>query len=465
MTPMANETLQLAQYAAQVSFDDLPAHVIQQAKDCLIDAVAVGYRGSAAGWIPIVKKFVGAPGVGSALVFAEVIGPARAETAALVNAILIHALEMDTLRKPGVGVHPGATVVPAALAVAQERALSGKHLLTAIVAGCETLIRIGRATKGSVEPRGFHAPAVTGPFGATAAAGRLFELDPATMANAFGIAGSMSGGLLQFSSGGGPLVKRLHVGRAAEAGVSSARWAACGMAGPSGVLEGKYGLLNGFCGDRDDHALTAGLGEQYETSSICFKRYACHITAHMPVFAIEQLRAEYGFKPGDIARIVVRASQRVVDHNSDPHPSDPNAASYSIPFCVAVAIYGNQKDPDSFGEASLRHEGMRALRDRIRVEKRQGSGGHSDWAAEVQIELKDGTLLRRLQQDFPGTPTMPLTNSQLQERFMTLIAPVCGERGSEALWARLATLEQEDRLDWLGKLAVRPRGSQRMDAR
>ena len=189
---MANETFQLAEYAAQISFEDIPAAALRRAKDCLIDAVAVGYRGSRASWIDIVRKYIGAPCPGASVVFGDVVGPARAETAALVNAILIHGLEMDSLRKPGVGVHPGATVVPAALAVAQERGLGGIELLTSIVAGCEVLIRVGKATRHSVESSGFHAPAVTGPFGSAAAAGRLSGFDAARMANAFGIAGSMS---------------------------------------------------------------------------------------------------------------------------------------------------------------------------------------------------------------------------------------------------------------------------------
>jgi len=449
---MANETFRLAEYAAQIAFHDVPAEAMRRAKDCLIDAVAVGCRGSRASWIDVVQKYIGTPCPGSSIVFGNAVAPTRAETAALVNGILVHGLEMDCLRKPGVGVHPGAVVVPSALAVAQERGANGVQLLTAIVAGCEVLIRVGKATKHSVEPGGFHAPGVTGPFGSAAAAGRLWGFDATRMAHAFGIAGSMCGGLLQFTSTGGPLVKRLHMGRAAEGGIAAARWAQSGMAGPAGIVEGRHGMLNGFASDPDANLLIDGLGETFETMSICFKRYAAHITAHMPIYAVEVLRSEAGFTVDDVARVTVRGSQRTADHNANRQPTDPISASYSIPFCVAVALYGQQLEPDSFGEASVHHDGMRELRDRITVVKRDGSGGHSDWTAEVEIELKNGTILRRFQEDFPGTPSMPLTPDQLAERFMTLTSPVWGAKFAEQTLDRLENIEKEASLDWLGGL-------------
>ena len=120
-------------------------------------------------------------------------------------------------------MHPGAVLIPAALAIAQEEGLGGRALLTAVVAGCEVLFRIGRATKHSAETRGFHAPGTTGPFGGAVTVGKLLQLDAGKMTNALGIAGSLSGGLLEFAhSNTGAMVKKLHLGRAAESGVLAA---------------------------------------------------------------------------------------------------------------------------------------------------------------------------------------------------------------------------------------------------
>src|SRR5262249_23560346 len=154
------------------------------------------------------------------------------------------------------GVHPGGTMFTAALAVAQERGIGGRDLLAAFVAGSEVMIRVGRATKHNNETRGFHAPGTTGPFGAAAAIGRLLKFDAARMTQAIGIAGSLACGLLEFAkSGNGAMVKRLHLGRAAESGVLAANLAEQGFTGPRSVLEGPFGFLNVYCGS--DHDVTA----------------------------------------------------------------------------------------------------------------------------------------------------------------------------------------------------------------
>ena len=172
-------------------------------------------------------------------------------------------------------------------------------LLTALVAGCETMFRVGKATRHSTESRGFHAPGLTGPFGSAAATGHLFGLSAEQMARAFGVAGSLCGGLMQFAAGSdGGMVKKLHLGRAAENGIVAARLAQAGFDGPTTVLEGRLGFLKAYCEQSDVAALTGGLGSDFETLRICFKRYPSHITAHTVVYAIERLRAEHRFKIG-----------------------------------------------------------------------------------------------------------------------------------------------------------------------
>src|SRR6202008_2383186 len=146
----------------------------------------------------------------------RILGPGGAAVtagaAALANGALAHAFEMDNLTWPSTGVHPGATLLSPALAVAQERGIGGRELIAAFVAGAEVMIRIGRATKHSNEGRGFHAPGTTGPFGAAVACAKLLHLDGERTRNALGIAGSLACGLLEFArAGNGAMVKRLHL--------------------------------------------------------------------------------------------------------------------------------------------------------------------------------------------------------------------------------------------------------------
>ena len=241
---MANETVQLAEYAAKLRYEDLPADVVQRAKDCITDTVAVIVLGNGMPWSRIVIAYAQRIGAGGRCRILGAEGPSvQAPSAALANGAMAHAFESDNLTRPGAGVHPGATLVPPGLAIAQERGNSGRELIAAVVAGFEVMYRIGHATKHSNERRGFHAPGTTGPFGAAVAAAHLLRLDAARMTNALGIAGSLAGGLMEFArSGTGAMVKRLHLGRAAESGVLAASLAADGFTGPRSVVEGEAGI-------------------------------------------------------------------------------------------------------------------------------------------------------------------------------------------------------------------------------
>src|SRR5437660_2281506 len=209
---------------------------------------------------------------------------------------MAHAFELDNLTDPDSGSHPGATMFSAGLAVAQESGGSGRDLIAAMTAGGEAMIRIGSATNQTTEPRGFHAPGTTGPFGGAIACGKLQGFDAGKTANAMGIAGSLAGGLMAFAHAkDGAMVKKLHLGRAAESGVIAASLAADGFTGPTTVLEGEGGFLRVFCRDFDEAELTRGLGQTWVTRTILMKRFACHISAHTAVQAILDLRADHGF--------------------------------------------------------------------------------------------------------------------------------------------------------------------------
>ena len=224
MRRMAQETRQLAKYAAALRYEDLPGPVVQRAKDAIADTIAAIAFGADLPWSRIIVDYARRRGAGGkSRIFAPGGARLQAPMAAFANGALAHAFEMDNLTWPNTGVHPGATMCMPALAVAQERGIGGRELIAALVAGAEVMIRIGRATKHNNEGRGFHAPGTTGPFGGAVAVGRLLKFDAETMTNALGIAGSLSCGLLEFArSGTGAMVKRLHLGRAAESGVLAA---------------------------------------------------------------------------------------------------------------------------------------------------------------------------------------------------------------------------------------------------
>jgi 2-methylcitrate dehydratase PrpD len=447
---MADDTVRLATYAAGLRFEDIPDHVVQRAKDCIADTVAVIVQGSALPWSRMMIAYAQRIGVGGPCRILGAAGPTvQAPAAALANGTLAHAFESDNLTRPGVGVHPGGTMVPAALAIAQERGCDGRSVIAAIVAGFEVMWRIGAATHHSNERRGFHAPGTTGPFGAAIASGRLLGLDAAAITNALGIAGSCAGGLMEFArSGTGAMVKRLHLGRAAEGGVLAASLAAEGFTGPRSVLEGEAGFLRVFCDEAEPALLTAGLGETWATMNLCLKRFPCHMTAHTPVQAVLELQAEHGF-PGDaVDRVVVAGNARMATVNNILDPTDVMMAQYSIPFCVALALFRDPRDPASFDEGALRDPAIRGVLPRVSVVAADPPP-RINGASIVSITLKDGRTLTRSVEAFDGTPDRPLSRADLGDKFAKMVRARYGAAGP-AQFERLMALETETDLRWIG---------------
>jgi 2-methylcitrate dehydratase PrpD len=448
-TGAGRDTERLATYAAALRYEDLPPAVVQRAKDTMCDTVAAIVYGSELPWSRmIIAQARAASAPGRCAILGTEGGPVQATAAALANGAMTHAFELDNLTKPDSGSHPGATVFTAALALAQERGLSGRDLLTAFVAGTETMIRIGHATKHSNEARGFHAPGTTGPFGAAAACGRLIGFDAGRMTNALGIAGSCAGGLLEFAhAGNGAMVKRLHMGRAAEGGVLAANLAAMGFTGPTTVLEGHYGFLRVFCNDFEVAELTRGLGTAFFTLDTMIKRYACHITAHNPVEATLELRDEHAFTAADVAAIVIAGNERMATTNNIPAPADMMIAQYSIPFSVALALHRDPVDPRSFDDTAVRDPAILELASRVRMTVVPGQD-RRNLAVTVTVRLTDGRELSRQVTSFKGTPERPLAREDLRDKFLLLTRRLPRDR-MMALFDRLQAIEEARGLEWL----------------
>jgi 2-methylcitrate dehydratase PrpD len=443
------QTIRLAEYAANLHYEEIPALVIQRAKDCMADAVATILFGAPFPWSQMIiaqARLQGQSGGKSAILSTG--ASVSASAAALAHGAMTHAFEQDNITFPDSGAHPGAALVTSGLAVAQDRGSSGRELLTAIVAGAEVMIRVAWATKRTNEARGFHAPGTLGPFGAAIVTGKLLQLDAVRMANALGIAGSTSGGLLEFAhSGNGAMVKRLHLGRAAEGGVLAGSLAAAGFTGPNTVLEGGAGFLHAFCNQTDSAELTRGLGELYQTQTIAMKHYSCHITAHTSVEAMTDLRKKYGFSGSDVASVEIRGSERMATTNNIPVPTDIMLAQFSIPFCVALAAYRDPVDPYSFDDAATRDPGILATASVVKITAQPGQGD-DDISSTVTVTLKGGHRFTTRVTEFLGTPSRPLTGDDLRQKFV-LLTKKYPLKQREEIFERIERMEGEANLDWL----------------
>ncbi|HYK15183.1 MAG TPA: MmgE/PrpD family protein [Burkholderiales bacterium] len=431
----------LAEFATELQYDRIPGDVIERAKACVIDTVGACTYGSTLPWSKIVIGYAEQYGRGGQSTILGTAQKVHAPLAALANGALAHAFEMDCLVQPSAGVHPGASLTAPGLAIAQEVGASGRDFITAVVAGGEVMHRIGDASKQSTEHIGFHAPGVTGAFGGAVIAGRLLKLSKDEMTMALGIAGSLGCGLLEFSKSGGGMVKRLHLGRAAESGVLAATLAKNGFSGPATVLEGKFGYMHVFCHEGDPARLTAGLGESWKLLTLALKRYACHVTSHVPVTAALELQEKHKIQGDDVAAITIEGSEKMFSHHNILEPQDMTMAQYSAPFNVALSFYRNPREPDSFSEAARNDPKIRALCRNVKVVVRKDPVKNNPLASRVTVKLKDGRELTCDLPHFPGMPQQPLNHAQLHEKFTTITKGVLGAR-AEKVFADFSAIEK-----------------------
>ncbi len=334
-------------------------------------------------------------------------------TAAMVNATAGHGLDLDDLYLPAM-THPGAIVIPAAIAVAEATGARGLDLVTAVVAGYECMGRVGQAVGIRNVDHGFHATGQQGPLGSAVAAGRLLGFDAAQLENAVGIAVSLGGGIKAFTAGPG-MVKRLHAGRAAEAGILAAHATLHGLAGPRRPLTSKFGFVPVFAladpelgGTARPEALTDGLGESWIVDDIYLKPYAACGALHGAIVAAEQVKAALDAAgvvatPATVATAVVGSSRRTVDQNSNPDPHDVMSAQYSAEYAVALALQGRVRDASRFlaveADCCGQHEDddVRALARRIevRVDDRAQAAYPDSNEGSVTVTLTDGREFAR----------------------------------------------------------------------
>jgi len=448
-----NATQRLASFALNLDYRQIPAVVVDRVKACVLDTLTVSLYGSTKPWSRIVSGFIRDSGLrGHSTVLGENFAAQPAQ-ATLANGVMAHAFELDNVRQPGAGVHPGATAFLPALAMAEEKKADGKSLLTAFVAACEVMSRIGVAAGNSLERRGFHAPGLTGTFGAAVAAGRLLRLNERQMVNALGIAGSYSGGLIEFSRcQEGAMIKRLHLGKAAEGGVTSALLASRGFAGPESILEGKFGFCQTYSDSPKLSYLTHRLGREFESMNICIKRCACHINAHAPIEALQKLREQFDFNPEDVREIVIGGIEKLVTHHAIYQPKDLMMAQYSIPFCVALSLYFDPTDPDSFDEKKLKDKKILAMMRKVRL-KVDHEIEHKGWdrAARVTIALQNKKRQSMLIIHFKGTPRNPMSQQEVEDKARKLTRAILPARQLERLVETVENLEQIDDVSRIGK--------------
>lgn len=363
-------TRELASWIAGLRYGQLPPRTREVVRILLLDTLGCGAYGYVTPWAKTLLQWVraGAPTKGDATVWGETAPSLRTADAALVNGTSVHAFELDDYHQAK--LHPGAVVIPAAVAMAEKLGSPGESLVTAIAAGYEVMIRSSLALNPSATRlRGWHLTGVCGPFGAAAACASLLGLNEEQTAWALGLAGTQGSGLWAFNADG-TMSKRFHAGRAAQSGVMAAELAALGFTGPTQIYEfHDGGVLKAFSDASDPAPLTRDLGKVFHLDATSIKPYSCCGSTHSYVDAALELRRRLGAK-WDPNRPVRVGMAKVVDVQCgfDYAPSSALNAQMSLRYVVAAALTEGQALPPQFSEAKIADPMLTGLAGRIRCE-------------------------------------------------------------------------------------------------
>jgi 2-methylcitrate dehydratase PrpD len=365
---------------------------------------------------------------------------ATLRTAALMNGTASHVVEFDDIFRDGI-IHPGSPVIAAALAAAQHAGRGGDMLLRAVVAGYEVSTRIAIAVNPA-HYKFWHTTGTVGTIGAAAAVGLVLDLDREKMAHALATSATMAAGLQQaFRSDA--MSKPLHAGRAAEGGALAALAAAEGVTGASDILEGPAGFGEAMSRNCDWSKVIDGLGERYNITRMTFKNHGCCGHTFAAVDAILTLRDCYHPDVSKIRRIRVATYKTALEVTGASSPSTAFEAKFSTPYCVSSALVHGSLRLDAFERERLQEAQVRELMTRVElsVDPALDAAFPGRRAAKVAIEMIDGTSIEHLQPTRKGDPDDPLSDADLEHKFLELAGSVIGEASARRLLSELWRME------------------------
>lgn len=423
MTVDTSPTMQLARYASDLSYDDVPSEVRDRLKVHLLDATGAALFGWTLPWTGMIFRLLDRwGGVEESRVWSSE-RRLPAAHAAFVNSVSTHAFELDD-RRVAAYMHPASATWPTALAIADRiGGVGGQAVITAIVAGYEVGLRVGMATSRGAFARGFYSPGLGGAFAATATAASLLGLSPEQTAAAMNLCATQASGLYSPT-----MIKRFNLGRGTYNGMVAAELAQGGYVGVADALENEIG---GFAGAYSDEAAewqVDDLGSAFQTMLVELKPYVSSRPNHTAIDCILALKAENPSLDTDsVDQIEIRISSANYKFGAGFAVDSVPAALMSVAYCAAVALADDDAFLDQFSEERVRDPRLQSLLGRITVIEESsfdalGLEGRDTTA--ITCELKDGTRLHVQRPNAKGHPDRPMDQQEVTAKYHRLLQSV-----------------------------------------
>lgn len=397
-----------------------PAEARVRALVAVKDTIGVALAGAAEPAVAIVRGTIGASADASCSIWGAD-RRASAPDAAFVNGTAAHALDYDDMCFVSLA-HPSAPLVPAVVAVAELAGASRQAVLDAYVIGFEVQALLGRLMNPRHYQRGWHCTSTLGTMSAAAGASRLLGLDADAASHALGIAASSASGLKENF---GTMVKPLHAGLAARAGVMAALLAKGGMTASTKAIDGPQGFLHALDSEHSEgelHEAAASLGKRWEIleTGITVKLYPSCAGTHPTLDALLDLKRQHAFSADDVDRIEIDVDPLVPTILIYERPASALEAKFSLPFCAAAGVVYGSVGIDTFDDRMIRDARITALMPRVtmRVDEAIGRNKPALTEARVHVRLRDGREFVTDAHGARGYPANPASERELDAKFL-----------------------------------------------
>ncbi len=437
---MSALTADIGRFIADLSPNRIPPEAMAVARLGFIDCIGTMIAGRGEDAVGILRSTLAPPAGPASIAFSSATAPAP--EAAWINGVAAHALDYDDVALRG---HPSTVLVPAILAEAEALDASGLDMLVAYVAGYETWAELFRRDSGLLHKKGWHPTGLYGAVGAAAAVAKLHRLDAGKAAIAVALGASQSAGLM---ANFGTMTKPFHAGRAAHAGIISARLAGAGFTAATDALEHPQGFLHAVSPDgTEDRAGEAHLGEHWAllTQGLGIKKYPTCYCTHRAIDGILDLMGTSPTRADEVKQVTVRISDYFETVLRNHAPDTGLAAKFSIEFAMASGIVARRVGLRELTDEFVRRPEIQALMARVRTV----TTGEYDpalpgaaFADQVTVETTDGRVLDGAPvARATGHPTRPLAEAQIYDKFADCLEAGATDIPAATLFARLKALE------------------------
>jgi 2-methylcitrate dehydratase PrpD len=408
----------LADYIIHTSFENLTAEVIWHAKLCVLDLIGVSIAGSRQKTSKIIKKlFSTTDGNEEATIWSSH-RKVPIQTAALVNAVQAHAIDMDDGHRFANG-HPGVVTIPAAVAIAEKEHLTGRELIEAVVTGYQIFISLGSAINPDLLLRGFHTTATIGPFASAAVASKLLGLNGLQTENALALSGLQSAGLLEALSSG-EMGKSFQVGKAVQGGVLAGLLAQQGADGPENIFEGEKGFFRAFAGKQcDNKSIGKDLETDFKITKTYCKQHAACRHMHSALDATAAIVSQNDFGPEEIVSIEIETysiAKSLTGHLAEE--GSELAAKFSTPVAIAILLVYGQSGFSAFSREYISNPMVQSLAKKITVTANPDRDKYYPDKRSASVTVLTKTRSYTHEVDCPkGEPENPLSEDEFMDKY------------------------------------------------